>query len=462
MANRHTPHPNDLLSREKHFQNMLNYQKKNCTTHRASHTTTCDSTQNFARMTWKGHNVVAKKNHQTESWNHRQLQQRRDRFQRHPQSRTLLERSHPLRPANCHPRFAVKKSHSQYRSRNTTQKRQHTQNKHKHKIQQINTNSYKTHHKHRWKFSGPSCQRKGLDGSLFLPQPSIAIETPPDVCLQSSPLAFSSVNEYCCVCCKPPSLHGQTFSDSWETRTRKRRTIQRQQWCILLNGSAWSTEKMFVEWYNGTCDIFFGDREQAEERGYGRNVQQRGEARMEVCSRRSKIHSPTSMQAAKIARTRRVVFRWRLRVVEEAKSRQVFFFDMKDDSLKHGYLSDEDWGFFAVYCWHSEGGTPRHEALKMGEDQQAPLVGGMWCHHWTPRISIDVCGAFWGYLCLFVVFCVCVFGYVVVFVLCFGSGIGSGFSSRRSEVTICWTQGITHFKKRAGLRMCLKPIASLL
>ena len=89
---------------------------------------------------------------------------------------------------------------------------------------------------------------------------------------------------------------------------------------------------MYMVLYNGTYDIFFG-------------IEHR--PRMEVCSRRSNIHSPTRMQAVMIASTRLVEFQWRLvmdgiLVDTERKNRQVFFLDMKDDSLNLGYLSDED------------------------------------------------------------------------------------------------------------------------
>ena len=69
---------------------------------------------------------------------------------------------------------------------------------------------------------------------------------------------------------------------------------------------------------------------------------------------------------------------------------------------------------------------------------------------------------------LYVFFGMCFFGYVVVFVLwyvdvCSSKAVlGVAFLHGEARVTICWTQGVTHFKKRAGLRMCLKPIASLL
>ena len=70
---------------------------------------------------------------------------------------------------------------------------------------------------------------------------------------------------------------------------------------------------MYMEWCNGTYDIFFGidhrlRREDMEETFKN----EANEARMEVCSRRSKIHSPTRMQTARIASRRRVEFRWRL------------------------------------------------------------------------------------------------------------------------------------------------------
>ena len=89
---------------------------------------------------------------------------------------------------------------------------------------------------------------------------------------------------------------------------------------------------MYMEWYTGTYDIFFGIEHIP---------------RMEICSRRSNIHSPTRMQAVMIASTRRVESQWRLvmdgiLVDTERRSRHVFFLDMKDDLLNHGYLLDED------------------------------------------------------------------------------------------------------------------------
>ena len=103
MANRHTTHRNDLLSREKHFQKKTELPEKElhdapCILHynMRFNTKLCAHDLEWAQ---RGGDTL---NYQTESRNQRQLQQRRDRFQTHPQSRPLLEMSYPLRPTNCH------------------------------------------------------------------------------------------------------------------------------------------------------------------------------------------------------------------------------------------------------------------------------------------------------------------------------------------------------------------------
>ena len=48
--------------------------------------------------------------------------------------------------------------------------------------------------------------------------------------------------------------------------------------CILLNGSAWSTERAYMRIYKGKCGIYFGLS--TEEGGNGGAVQQRGQGRM--------------------------------------------------------------------------------------------------------------------------------------------------------------------------------------
>ena len=77
----------------------------------------------------------------------------------------------------------------------------------------------------------------------------------------------------------------------------------------------------------------------------------------------------------------------------------------------------------------------------------------------------------WYVVRFFVVYCVCVVYCVfVLWFLCCGmfdvcsskAVLGVVFLHGEARVTSCWTQGVTHFKKRAGLRMWLNPIASLM
>ena len=55
--------------------------------------------------------------------------------------------------------------------------------------------------------------------------------------------------------------------------------------CAMLNGSAWSTERKYMRRYRGTFDVFFGIKHRLR-----KELQQRGQGRMEVCSERSKNH----------------------------------------------------------------------------------------------------------------------------------------------------------------------------
>ena len=78
------------------------------------------------------------------------------------------------------------------------------------------------------------------------------------------------------------------------------------------------------------------------------------------------------------------------------------------------------------------------------------------------RIWLYYCGmlcVFCGLLCLCGLLCFCV---VVCLRLFIESGLGVVFLHGEARVTSCWKQGVTHFKKRAGLRMWLNPIASLM
>ena len=73
-----------------------------------------------------------------------------------------------------------------------------------------------------------------------------------------------------------------------------------------------------------------------------------------------------------------------------------------------------------------------------------------------------VVGMLWVFRCI-----LCFLWYVVVFcvVVCLRlfveSGVGVLFFYGEARVTICWTQSVTHPKKKAGLRVLLNPIASL-
>ena len=67
------------------------------------------------------------------------------------------------------------------------------------------------------------------------------------------------------------------------------RTAPKRIRCTLLNGSAWSSEKKCMRRYKGAFDIFL-DRAQDEGGEDGGAQQQKGEARVEVCSRRGKDH----------------------------------------------------------------------------------------------------------------------------------------------------------------------------
>ena len=103
--------------------------------------------------------------------------------------------------------------------------------------------------------------------------------------------------------------------------------------CTLLTGSAWCTEKSFLRRYKGTFDIFFGIRTQDEKRGGVGAVQQRGRARMEVCSRRSNqgsyAHFGRSFFGA-------VESNLEIIVGKEEEGRVPRFHGMKEELPKHG------------------------------------------------------------------------------------------------------------------------------
>ena len=104
---------------------------------------------------------------------------------------------------------------------------------------------------------------------------------------------------------------------------------------------------MYIEWYNGTYDVF------------GIEHRQRREEMEETFNKEAKQGWRFAADAARFIHLRECKHRglqahvgwspigdwlWTDGVVvdTERRSRHAFFFDMKDDSLKHGYLSDED------------------------------------------------------------------------------------------------------------------------
>ena len=76
-------------------------------------------------------------------------------------------------------------------------------------------------------------------------------------------------------------------------------------------------------------------------------------------------------------------------------------------------------------------------------------------------VCVFVDGMWWVFRCI-----LCFLWFVVVFVLwyvgvCLSKAVLESFFHGEARVTICWTQGVTHPKKKAGLRVLLNPIASL-
>ena len=51
---------------------------------------------------------------------------------------------------------------------------------------------------------------------------------------------------------------------------------------------------------------------------------------------------------------------------------------MKEESPKHGCMAEEVWRVFAVYFRHSEGCTPRNEALMEAIVKQARITRHLW------------------------------------------------------------------------------------
>ena len=115
--------------------------------------------------------------------------------------------------------------------------------------------------------------------------------------------------------------------------------------------------------------------------------------------------------------------------------------------------------------------TNSHKTHNKRRLKSSGANGGITCHH-GPRVFQST------FLVRFVVICVfccilcflrnvCFLGMLSFLCCCMFACVlskavlGVAFLHGEARVTICWTQGVTHFNKRAGLRMCLKPIASL-
>ena len=169
-----------------------------------------------------------------------------------------------------------------------------------------------------------------------------------------------------------------------EDRTEIKKEERRLK-CTLLNGSARSTERKYIRRYRATFDIFFGDRAQVEEGGNGGAVQQRGEGWRFAAdaARITDERAGSEDQKAYIGRSfccsrqESGSSYWRERRSSYVKGRLSRF-----QVYVHGGMR-----MFAAYSWHTEGWSPRNEAILEAVPKRARTTK----HPWLIACDANMC-----------------------------------------------------------------------
>ena len=142
--------------------------------------------------------------------------------------------------------------------------------------------------------------------------------------------------------------------------------------CTLLDGSAWSTEKMYMRRYKGKCDVFFGiahrlKKEEMEEQ-FNREAREgwryaADAARItdETAGREDRKHTSGGLV---------VVIDCNLGAVVGAEEGAIESIASNEGRIAQAWVNVRGGvRVFSVYFWHSEGWTPRNEALLEVQEQ---------------------------------------------------------------------------------------------
>ena len=135
--------------------------------------------------------------------------------------------------------------------------------------------------------------------------------------------------------------------------------------CTLRNGSAWNTERKYMRRYRGKCDIFFGIEHRLRQKEIKEQFNR--EAKGDGDLQRMQQESPMKEQAVRIVSTRPVesslqsAVTWE-QLLEKKKEQWHESRQRGQDHPGLGNVRGSMW-VLSVFFWHSEGWTPRNEAL---------------------------------------------------------------------------------------------------
>ena len=160
--------------------------------------------------------------------------------------------------------------------------------------------------------------------------------------------------------------------------------------CTLLNGSAWSTEKKYIRRYKGTFDIFSGIehrlRKEAMEEQFNKEAKEgwrfaADAARIADESADSEDHKHTSGGVF-------VAFDSNLGAVIGTEEGPVESIPGNEGRIAQAWVNVRGgMRVFSVYFWHSEGWTPRHEALFEAVVKQVKTTK----HPWLTACDANMC-----------------------------------------------------------------------